>query len=130
MAQFHGFRCKTGYDTNGDPVYRALCPILDQYPGYVELENMVPKEVTAQRYEYSVLNYYQVKAMDDEVADYLLVNAFDNLICHIVEFDGFSRKEWWACQPDYWRTVFHPWWVANHVEFEAWADSYFHDHSF
>ena len=130
MAQFHGFRCKSGYDSGGYRTYMALCPILDNYPGFVELESMNAKETTISRYEYSVLSYYDVKAMDAEVADYLFINAFDLLISNIVEFDGISRKEWWAAMPRYWHDIFHPWWVDHHVEFEAWADSYFHDHPF
>ena len=127
---FHGFRCKNGYDSGGNLVYRAICPILDLYPGFVELDSVSPKESEPKRFEYTVLSYYDVKAMDAEAADYLFVNAFDLLICHIVEFDGISRKDWWACQPGYWRTVFHPWWVDHHVEFEAEIDAYFHDHPF
>lgn len=130
MAQFHGFRCKSGYDSGGYRTYMALCPILDNYPGFVELESMNAKETTISRYEYSVLSYYDVKAMDAEAADYLFVNAFDLLISNIVEFDGISRKDWWACMPNYHRDIFHPWWLENHEAFEADIDDYFAHHPF
>ena len=129
MAQFHGFRCKTGYDENGIIVYRAICPILDQYSGLGHLEEMQARDSDVKRYEFSILDYYQVKAIDAEVADYLFVNASGTLICHMVEIEG-NQKNWWAGTSDYYSGVFHPWWVEHHLSFEEDIDDYFAHHPF
>ena len=129
MAEFHGFRSKNGYDAHGNIVYRAICPILDNYDGGVELEGMNARETDVERYGSFTLSYYQVKAIDAEVADYLFMNAFDLIISNIVEIEG-DRKRWWSCMKDYYRAIFHPWWLEHHLEFEADIDAYFAEHPF
>lgn len=128
-ASFHGFRCKIGYDSHGDIVYRAICPVLEYNKGVVELEQMGAKDAEVSRYGVDILSYYQVKAIDPEVADYLFINAFDLIISNIVEIEG-NRKQWWSCAKGYYRDTFHPWWVEHHLEFEADIDAYFEEHPF
>ena len=128
-AQFHGFRCKNGYDSHGNIVYRAICPILDGYNGDAELAPMGAKNADVSGYGTQVLTYYQVKAIDQEVADYLFINAFDIIISNIVEIEG-NKKQWWSCVKGYYNTIFHPWWVEHHLQFEAYIDAYFAEHHF
>lgn len=129
MAQFHGFRCKNGYDEHGNIVYRAICPILDNCDGIEHLASMSAKDADVRQYVSFILSYYEVKAIDAEVADYLFLNAFSLLIFHIVEIEG-NHKEWWSGNTTYYQGVFHPWWVENHVAFEAEVDDYFASHPF
>lgn len=128
-AVFHGFRCKIGYDSHRNIVYRAICPILDGYNGDAELAPMGAKNSEVSSYGADILTYYQVKAIDPEVADYLFINAFDIIISNIVEIEG-DKKQWWSCVKGYYNDIFHPWWVQHHLEFEADIDAYFEEHPF
>lgn len=108
------YYCKSGYDADGNVVYRAICPEIDNIQHYTVLAELGPKSANVDNYSYQHLTKAQVRQIDDEIAEYCALAeryTWAGLLVLAAEIEN-GVKNFWQPNPGF-HAEFHEWYIKH-----------------